>query len=70
MGDKVYFAIDLNSFYASVECVEQCRTPCPPNLVKGSSPDGQGHLSGRVARSEGLDIPGREPRTSGGSSGF
>ena len=33
MADKVYLAIDLKSFYASVECVEQGLDPLTTNLV-------------------------------------
>ena len=31
--DKVYIAIDLKSFYASVECVERDLDPLSTNLV-------------------------------------
>ncbi len=33
MGDRVYLAIDLKSFYASVECVERGLDPMTTNLV-------------------------------------
>ena len=33
MADKVYLAIDLKSFYASVECVERGLDPLTTNLV-------------------------------------
>ena len=33
MKDKVYIAIDLKSFYASVECVERDLNPLTTNLV-------------------------------------
>ena len=33
MRDKVYIAIDLKSFYASVECVERGLDPMTTNLV-------------------------------------
>lgn len=33
MGDRTYIAIDLKSFYASVECVERNRNPLTTNLV-------------------------------------
>lgn len=33
MGNKVYFAIDLKSFYASVECMERGLDPMTTNLV-------------------------------------
>lgn len=31
--DKIYIAIDLKSFYASVECKERNRDPLTTNLV-------------------------------------
>lgn len=31
--DKVYIAIDLKSFYASVECIERKLNPMTTNLV-------------------------------------
>ena len=31
--DRIYVAIDLKSFYASVECVERNRDPLDTNLV-------------------------------------
>jgi len=33
MGDRTYLAIDLKSFYASVECVERGLDPLTTNLV-------------------------------------
>ena len=33
MADKAYLAIDLKSFYASVECVERGLDPLTTNLV-------------------------------------
>lgn len=37
--DKIYIAIDLKSFYASVECKERNRDPLTTNLVvAGSEP--------------------------------
>ena len=32
-GQRTYIAIDLKSFYASVECVERGRDPLTTNLV-------------------------------------
>ena len=32
-SDKVYIAIDLKSFYASVECIERKLDPMTTNLV-------------------------------------
>ena len=34
--DKIYIAIDLKSFYASVECKERNRDPLTTNLVVAS----------------------------------
>ena len=33
MSDRVYLAIDLKSFYASVECIERGLDPMTTNLV-------------------------------------
>ena len=33
MSDRVYLAIDLKSFYASVECIERVLDPMTTNLV-------------------------------------
>lgn len=33
MADKIYAAIDLKSFYASVECVDRKLDPLTTNLV-------------------------------------
>ena len=33
MNERVYFAIDLRSFYASVECIERKLDPLTTNLV-------------------------------------
>ena len=33
MGEKVYAAIDLKSFYSSVECIERGLDPLATNLV-------------------------------------
>ncbi len=33
MDDRIYIAIDLKSFYASVECVERHLNPLTTNLV-------------------------------------
>ena len=33
MSEKVYIAIDLKSFYASVECMERGYDPMTTNLV-------------------------------------
>ena len=41
---KQYIAIDLKSFYASVECVERGLDPLDTCLVV-ADPDGEDHLS-------------------------
>ena len=50
---SVFIAIDLKSFYASVECRERGRDPLTTNLV-----DGKDHLPCRVAIPEKLWYPG------------
>ena len=44
--DKIYIAIDLKSFYASVECKERNRDPLTTNLVVADQEfrDGRGFL--------------------------
>lgn len=42
--NKTYIAIDLKSFYASVECRERNRDPLTTNLVGRSEPDGENDL--------------------------
>lgn len=37
MKDKCYIAIDLKSFYASVECIERALDPLNTNLVVADS---------------------------------
>ena len=37
MEDKIYIAIDLKSFYASVECKERGLNPLTTNLVVADS---------------------------------
>ena len=32
MGERTYLAVDLKSFYASVECVERGLDPLPESL--------------------------------------
>ena len=44
-NDRIYIAIDLKSFYASVECAERGLDPLKTNLVE----DGKDHLSGCVS---------------------
>lgn len=50
MNNRIYIAIDLKSFYASVECVERRLDPLDTNLVVAvyfRIPDG-GYFSGAV----------------------
>ena len=62
MADRTYIAIDLKSFYASVECVERGLDPMTTNLVVADAePDGKDHLSGRVPLPEGLWHPRTRP---------
>ncbi len=53
--ERVYIAIDLKSFYASVECVERGLDPMTTHLVVADrSRTEKDHLSGRVPIAEGL----------------
>ena len=45
---RAYIAIDLKSFYASVECIERGLDPLTTNLVA----DGENDLSGGIAAAE------------------
>lgn len=55
MGEKTYAAIDLKSFYASVECMDRQLDPMTTHLVVADEkPDGKNHLSGGVSFHEGL----------------
>ena len=55
MQDKTYIAIDLKSFYASVECMERGLDPMTTNLVVADvSRTEENHLSRRFSRSQGL----------------
>lgn len=47
MPERTYLAIDLKSFYASVECIERGLNPMTTNLVVAdASPHRKDHLSG------------------------
>ena len=46
MKEKTYIAIDLKSFYASVECMERGLDPMTANLVV-ADPAGENHMSRR-----------------------
>ena len=49
-GQRSYIAIDLKSFYASVECKERELDPMTTNLVSsGQKPYGKDYLSGSVS---------------------
>ena len=43
--DKIYIAIDLKSFYASVECKERNRDPLTTNLVVADQSRTQNDMS-------------------------
>lgn len=43
-GERIYFCIDLKSFYASVECVERGQDPFNYNLVVADSSRGEGAI--------------------------
>ncbi len=44
MSNNVYLAIDLKTFYASVECVERHLDPFSTNLVVADSSRGKGAI--------------------------
>ena len=43
-GERIYFCIDLKSFYASVECVERGQDPFNYKLVVADSSRGEGAI--------------------------
>ena len=60
MRSHTYLAIDLKSFYASVECRERRLDPLDTHLVVADeTPHGQDHLSGSHAVAESYGISGR-----------
>ena len=48
-GRRSYIAIDLKSFYASVECKERELDPMTTNGSSGQKPYGKDNLSGSVS---------------------
>ena len=46
MKQRTYIAIDLKSFYASVECRERGLDPMDTNGRGRRKPDGQNHMPG------------------------
>ena len=70
MRQPQYIAIDLKSFYASVECVDRGLDPMTTNLVVAdAAPDGKDHLPGGVPLPEGLRHPRQGPPLRGGPKG-
>lgn len=60
MKDKVYIAIDLKSFYASVECIERGLNPLTTNLVVADASRTQKTIGLAVSPSlKAYGIPGR-----------
>ena len=60
MEDKVYIAIDLKSFYASVECIERDLNPLTTNLVVADASRTQKTIGLAVSPSlKAYGIPGR-----------
>lgn len=60
MGDRTYIAIDLKSFYASVECIERGLDPMTTNLVVADESRTQKTICLAVSPSlKSLGIPGR-----------
>ena len=59
-SDKVYIAIDLKSFYASVECIERKLNPMTTNLVVADMSRTEKTIGLAVSPSlKSLGIPGR-----------
>lgn len=59
---RTYTAIDLKSFYASVECVDRGLDPMTANLIVADPlPHGQNHLSGRFPFFEKVRSVGAQP---------
>ena len=62
MEARTYLAVDLKSFYASVECVERGAGPHDHQPCGSrSDPHGENHLSGRHACAESVWNPGAGP---------
>lgn len=62
MEARTYLAVDLKSFYASVECVERGAGPHDHQPCGSrSDPHGENHLSGRHAGAESVWNPGAGP---------
>ena len=51
---RTYLAIDLKSFYASVECVDRHLDPLTTNLVVADAPAPKDHLPCGIALPESL----------------
>ena len=60
MGERTYLAIDLKSFYASVECMERGLNPMTANLVV-ADPHGKDDLPCGVSGAQGLRHSGPRP---------
>ena len=70
MRQPQYIAIDLKSFYASVECRERGLDPMTTNLVVADAePHGKDHLPGGVPLPEGLRHARAAPAVRGGAKG-
>lgn len=54
MAERTYIAIDLKSFYASVECTERGLDPLKTNLVVADAGRTEKPLSGSLALLKGL----------------
>ena len=70
MSERIYLAIDLKSFYASVECRERQLDPMTTHLVVADkSRTEKNHLPGGIPLSEGLRDPGAGTALSGCAEG-
>ena len=62
MKERTYIAIDLKSFYASVECVERDLDPLEVNLVVADvTPYREDYLPGGISGAEVLWDSGKSP---------
>lgn len=56
---RAYIAIDLKSFYASVECIERGLDPLTTNLVVANPSRTEKRSSGGIAAAKSYGVPGR-----------
>ena len=59
MKNRTYIAMDLKSFYASVECMERGLDPLTTNLLSRIRNAPKNHMSCRFSLLKAYGIPGR-----------